>query len=104
MYTVLVKYVLPKPTPRATMVDNFKAAEERFRSVPDLLRKYFAYDEAEHTGHSVYLWKSEKAARDFFNDEFIALFKEKFGTTPELFYVDTLMVVDNEAGHTTLNG
>jgi len=103
MHTVLVKYVLPQPVSRAVMMEGFKAVEARFRSIPTLIRKYFSYDEAQHTGHSVYLWESEEAARNFFNDEFIAQFKEKFGTTPEFFYVETLMVVDNEAEKTTFN-
>lgn len=104
MHTVLVKYVLPKRVSRTAMMAGFKAAEAKFRAAPKLIRKYFSYDEIEHTGHSVYLWESEEAARNFFNDEFIAQFKEKFGTTPELFYVETLMVVDNEAEKTTFNG
>ena len=103
MHTVLVKYVLPNPVPRTKMLEGFKAAEERFRSVPTLIRKYFSYDEAEHTGYSVYLWESEEAARVFFDDEFLALFKKTFGTTPEMFHVDTLMVTDNEANKTTVN-
>lgn len=95
MYTVLVKYELPEARPRAAMVEGFKAVEARFRSVPKLIRKYFCYDEAAHTGHSVYLWESREAADAFFNEQFLEDFKQKFGATPELFMVDTLMVVDN---------
>ena len=102
MHTVLVKYKLPKPVPRAVMLENFKGVEAHFRSIPTLIRKYFAYDEANHTGHSVYLWESEEAATKFFSDEFVANFQEKFGTKPELFGVDTLMVVDNEFEKTTV--
>ena len=103
MHTVLVKYVLPGPVPRAKMMEGFKQAEARFRATPKLIRKYFSYDEAEHTGHSVYLWESEADARAFFNDEFRVHFKATFGADPELFHVDTLMVVDNEADKTTTN-
>ncbi len=71
------------------------------RATPILIRKYFSYDESEHTGHSVYLWESEGDARAFFNDEFEPVCKAKFGAVPEFFYVDTLMVIDNEAGKTT---
>ena len=101
MHTVLVKYVLPGHVPRQKMMEGFKEVEGRFRATPKLIRKYFSYDETNHTGHSVYLWESEADARAFFNDQFVTHFKTKFGTDPELFYVDTLMVVDNEAGKTT---
>ena len=101
MHTVLVKYVLPGPVPREKMMEGFKQVVERFRATPKLIRKYFSYDENEHTGHSVYLWESEANARAFFNDEFVTGFKAKFGAVPKLFYVDPLMVIDNEAGKTT---
>ena len=71
------------------------------RATPKPIRKYFSYDESEHTGHSVYFWESEADARAFFNNEFVTGFEAKFGTVPELFYVYTLMVIDNEAGKTT---
>ncbi len=101
MHTVLVKYVLPGPVPRDKMMEGFREVEGRFRATPKLIRKYFSYDEGSHTGHSVYLWESEADARAFFNDQFLTQFKAKFGADPELFYVDTLMVIDNEAGKTT---
>ena len=65
MHTVLVKYVLPGPVPREKMMEGFNQVEGRFRATPKLIRKYFSYDESEHTGHSVYLWESEADARAF---------------------------------------
>jgi hypothetical protein len=100
MHTVLVKYTLPQPVARADLLERFKASEARFRALPTLIRKYFCYDEANHTGHSVYLWTSEAEARAFFSEAFVAGFQDRFGCTPELFFVDTLMVVDNEQDKT----
>jgi diadenosine tetraphosphatase ApaH/serine/threonine PP2A family protein phosphatase len=101
LITVIVKYVLPQPVPRAALLQQFRQAEATFRAVPQLIRKYFCYDEPAHTGHSVYLWESEAAARAFFDAAFVAHMRQKFGATPELLFVDTLMVVDNEQGRTT---
>ena len=103
MYTVLVKYELPEARPRAAMLEGFKAVEALFRSAPQLIRKYFCYDEEAHTGHSVYLWESREAAEAFFNEAFLQGFEAKFGTKPELFMVDNLMVVDNATGQTLIN-
>ncbi len=100
MHTVLVKYVLPKPVPRAKLLERFEQSAVRFRTVANLTRKYFCYDEASGTGHSVYLWESEADARAFFSEAFLAGFEEKFGCRPELTFVDTLVVVDNEQGKT----
>lgn len=101
MHTVLVRYALPKPVPRDDIDAAFRASESRFRGLEGLLRKYFCYDEANHTGYSVYLWETEGQARAFFNDAFAAQFREKFGAMPELTFVDTLMVVDNEQDKTS---
>ena len=97
MHTVLVNYVLPGPVPREKMMEGFKQVEGRFRATPKLIRKYFSYDESEHTGHSVYLW----GKRSRYSGVFQQRVRDRLqGEVPELFYVDTLMVIDNEAGKT----
>jgi len=101
LVTVIVRYVLPRPVPRARLLEQFRQAEATFRAVPQLIRKYFCYDEPTHTGHSVYLFESEAAARAFFDTAFVAHMQQKFGATPELQFVDTLLVVDNEHREST---
>ena len=54
------------------------------RATPKLIRKYFSYDESEHTGHSAYVWECEADARVYFNDEFVTGFRAKFGAAREL--------------------
>lgn len=103
MYTVIVKYPLPVPVEREVMLEEFRAAEEMFQSVPGLVRKYFCYDEASHTGHSVYLWEDEERARAFFGPAFRKTMLEKFDAIPELTFLDTLLVVDNEQARITAN-
>ncbi len=98
MQTVIVSYALPAPVPRAAMLAAFEQAAPMFQGAPGLVRKYFCYDEASHTGHSVYLWESRAAAEAFFGEAFMARMREKFGAVPELRFVDTLLVVDNEQG------
>lgn len=97
MHTVIVKYPLPAPVSREKMEAGFRAAEAQFSAVPGLIRKYFCYDEAAHTGHSVYLWESAAQADAFFGAPFMAAMKEKFGAVPELFGVDCLLAVDGPA-------
>lgn len=97
MHTVIVKYQLPEAKPRADMLSAFHAAEEQFAGLSGLVRKYFCYDEAEHCGHSVYLWESKEQAEAFFGPQFATTMQEKFGATPEVFGVDTLLVVDGPA-------
>jgi heme-degrading monooxygenase HmoA len=103
MQTVIVKYPLPVPIEREVMLEEFELAEAQFRSLPGLIRKYFCYDEESHTGHSVYLWESEEQARAFFGPQFTKIMQEKFDSTPEWFFVDTLLVVDNERDTVTAN-
>ena len=97
MHTVIVKYPLPEPRPREDMLAAFRAAEAQFAQVPGLVRKYFCYDEAAHCGHSVYLFADAAAANAFIGPQFVASLQEKFGATPEVFGVDTLLVVEGPA-------
>jgi len=97
MHTVIVKYPLPGPVPRAQMLEAFRAAEAQFAQVPGLVRKYFCYDEAAHCGHSVYLFEGAEAAAAFFGPRFATTMQQKFGATPEVFGIDTLMVVEGPA-------
>lgn len=103
MHTVLVTFVLPTAVPRATLLEAFEKSAPRFRAAPGLIRKYYCYDEANHTGQSVYLWESEAAARAFMNDAFVTSFQERFGATPQMLHLDTLVVVDNEQDKTVVN-
>lgn len=98
MHTVIVKYPLAEARSRDAMMQAFKAAEDQFATLPGLVRKYFAYDEARHCGHSVYLFDDESSARCFFGPQFKAIMKEKFGATPQMFGVDTLLVVEGPEG------
>lgn len=103
MYTVIVKYRLPVPVERAVMLEEFRAAEASFQSVPGLVRKYFCYDGPSHTGHSVYLWDSEAQARAFFGPRFARTMVEKFDAVPEITFLDTLLIVDNALGEVLAN-
>jgi len=98
MHTVIVKYALPVPVDRETMFEEFRAAEAQFASLPGLIRKYFCYDEAAHTGHSVYLWETEEQARAFHGPQFIRKMVEIFDAQAECTFVDTLLIVDNAQG------
>ena len=94
MHTVIVKYPLAEARSREQMLAAFKAAEGQFAGLPGLVRKYFAYDEAAHCGHSVYLVTDEASAQAFFGPQFAETMRAKFGAEPEVFGVDTLLVVD----------
>jgi hypothetical protein len=98
MHTVIVKYQLPGAKSREAMLAAFQAAEGQFAGLPGLVRKYFCYDEAAHCGHSVYLWETKEQAEAFFGPQFTTTMQQKFGATPELFGVDTLLVVEGPVG------
>jgi hypothetical protein len=101
VHTVIVKYRLPVPVESEVMLEEFRAAEARFAALPGLIRKYFCYDEASHTGHSVYLWETEEQARAFHGHEFARKMIEVFDAPPECIFADTLLIVDNRQGTIT---
>ncbi|MDM0032637.1 hypothetical protein QTI33_10915 [Variovorax sp. J22P271] len=97
MITAILEYCLPTPCARSAVLEKFKQAENRFRGMAGLQRKYFCYDEASGLGLSVYLWDSKTAAEAVFTEAFISGFESGFGVRPSIRCIDTLMIVDNAA-------
>ena len=60
-----------------------------------LVRKYYIFDEASHTGGGVYLWESREAARAVYTADWIKTVTERYGAPPEISYFESPVIVDN---------
>ena len=70
-------------------------ARGRFEGMPGLRQKAFTVDEGRRRATNVYLWESEQAARDFFDDALVARVTELYGVPPTVTFVDIAELVDN---------
>ncbi len=98
MITTIVQFPLPQGTTREKARELFEGTAPRYREVPGLVRKYYLYDAAAMLGGGCYLWRDRRSAERALDDAWRELIVGRYGAEPEIWWFDTPVVVDNEAG------
>jgi hypothetical protein len=94
----IVSFRLPQPQSLDQATATFQATAPKYLGMPGLLRKnYFLTEDGTRAG-GIYLWESRQAAERVYTPEWKAFVKGKYGNDPEIVYVDTPVLVDNEQG------
>jgi hypothetical protein len=95
MITVIVEFKLPEPisTPQAREI--FLSTAPKYQGTRGLIRKYYFLRPDGATAGGIYLWQSREDADRLYTDEWKAFVHEKYGSHPELTYLETPVVVDN---------
>ena len=94
MITAIVRFKLPADVGAAKAAEMFRATAPKYQALPGLIRKYYIYDAASHTGGGCYLWESREAAERFYDANWRKTITERY-SSPELSYFDTPVIVDN---------
>ena len=74
----------------------FEGSAPKYVGLSGLVRKYYLFDEASHTGGGVYLWESRAAAEKVYNAEWRKMITERYGAPPEISYFESPVIVDND--------
>ena len=94
----IVSFKLPQAQTLEQASATFQSTAPKYLGMPGLLRKnYFLTEDGMRAG-GVYLWESRAAAERVYTPEWKAFVKSKYGNEPEIVYVDTPVLVDNEQG------
>ena len=94
----IVSFRLPQQQTLDQATATFQSTAPRYLNLPGLLRKnYFLTEDGMRAG-GVYLWESRQAAERLYTPEWQAFVQAKYGSAPEIVYVDTPVLVDNEQG------
>ncbi len=97
----IVSFGLPQKQTLVQATATFQSTAPRYLKLPGLLRKnYFLSEDGMRAG-GVYLWESRAAAERVYTDEWKTFVKSKYGNEPQIVYVDTPLLVDNEASQIT---
>jgi len=96
MITAIVNFKLPQNISAKDAAELFKLSAPKYRGLAGLVRKYYLYDAASHTGGGVYLWHSRAEADAVYTKEWKAMIAERYGAPPEIRYFDTPVIVDND--------
>lgn len=98
----IVSFQLPQQQTLEQATATFQSTAAKYLNLPGLLRKnYFLTEDGMRAG-GVYVWESRQAAERMYTPEWKAFVKGKYGSEPEIVYVDTPVMVDNEQGRIAL--
>ena len=100
MITAVVQFDLPKPMSLAEAARTFESTAPKYKNLPGLVRKYYLLSEDGRRAGGVYLWETRAAAEAVYNGEWKARVEQVYGSTPEILWFDTPVIVDNLAGGT----
>ncbi|MGD9806326.1 MAG: monooxygenase [Hyphomicrobiaceae bacterium] len=95
MITAIVRFKLPDTVKLADAEKLFRGSAPKYEGLSGLVRKYYLFDEASHTGGGVYLWESREAADKVYNADWKKLIAERYGAAPEINYFESPVIVDN---------
>ena len=97
----IVSFKLPQQQTLEQATATFQSTAPKYLNLPGLLRKnYFLTEDGMRAG-GVYIWESRQAAERMYTPEWKAFVKGKYGSEPEIVYVDAPVMVDNEQGRIT---
>lgn len=95
MITAIVRFKLPETMKLADAEKIFRGSAPIYEGMPGLVRKYYIFDEASHTGGGVYLWESREAAEKVYNADWLKTVTARYGAPPELNFFESPVIVDN---------
>jgi hypothetical protein len=95
MITVIAQFTLPKPISNLTAREIFLSTAPKYQGMPGLMRKYYFLAPDGSKAGGIYLWQSRELADKLYTDEWKTFVRHKYGSDPELTYLETPVVVDN---------
>src|SRR5208283_2641564 len=101
MITAIVQFALPSPISLEEAARRFQSSAPNYKNLPGLIRKYYLRSEDGSRTVGVYLWESRQAAEAVYTGEWRARVQQLYGSTPEIAWFDTPVIVDNSAGEIT---
>jgi hypothetical protein len=98
MIIAIVTFRLPKPASLDEITKTFQSTAPRYRGVAGLLRKnYFVSEDGRRAG-GIYVWETRANAERVYTAEWKQLVESKYGTSPEIEYLYSPVMVDNRDG------
>lgn len=95
MITVVVEFKLPEPISVGQAKETFLSTAQKYLNMPGLIRKYYFLSEDGSKAGGIYLWNSRESANRVYTEEWKAFVRGKYGTDPNLTYLECPVVVDN---------
>ncbi len=95
MITSITKFKLPNPVTQEEAKNIFLSTAPKYKDLPGLIRKCYVIFDNGHAVGGIYLWNSRKDAEAVYTERWKDFVREKYGSEPEITYLETPVVVDN---------
>lgn len=98
MLIAIVNFKLPKPMSLEEATTAFEQTAPKYLALRGLVRKHYFVTEAGDRAGGIYLWKSKADAEACYGVEWRDMVTRKYGSPPEVVYVQSPVLVDNVQG------
>jgi hypothetical protein len=95
MIIAVVRFKLPAGTSLADAKALYEGSAPKYRGLPGLVRKHYVFGDG--VGGGIYLWESREAAEKLYTAEWKQMLTERYGTAPEITWLENPVTVDNTA-------
>lgn len=95
MITVIVEFKLPQAISRDQASKLFLSTAPKYQKMSGLIRKYYFVSQEGTEAGGIYLWQSKDDADRLYTDDWKDFVRGKYGTDPQLSYLECPVVVDN---------
>ncbi len=98
MIVEIVTIPLAEGMRRQDAIELYRTTAGKWAENPDLIHKYYHFDEARCLGGGVYIWPSREAAARWHGEDYKAMVLRVYGSHPHFEIFDLLMDVDPAKG------
>ena len=100
MMIEVITFELPENMTQEEVLNNYKDTTPKWRSVSELIRKSYLYDEEARLGGGIYHWKTVEAADLWHGEEWRKSVEDIYGNKPVVKRFQVPIVADNEQSKT----
>lgn len=94
MVVEIVEFALRPGTDLAGALLLYQQSAPVWAECPDLVEKYYTFDQATGLGGGVYVWKDIVAQRRWHGPDYLATIRERYGAEPKIRIMDAVLHVD----------
>lgn len=97
MIVEIVFFDLPRGTTRADALALYRKSAANWVGNPDLIEKYYFFDETNGRGGGVYIWPNRAAAAHWHDESYRDMVQSLYGAPPTIQILDALIRVEPTA-------
>jgi hypothetical protein len=101
MIAEIVVFDLPEGTDLAAALTLYRQSAGKWLTNPELIEKYYIFDQQRCSGGGVYIWPSRDAAARWHGEEYRRTVRALYGSEPRIQILDAVIHVDPVAGKLT---